>query len=103
MYAVVETGGKQYKVTEGDTLRVEKLDASVGETVELDSVCMLAKDDGVVLEKDALASAKVVAEVVRQDRAKKIRVYKKKRRKGYERTQGHRQAYTEIRVREIQG
>ena len=102
MYAVVSTGGKQYKVAQGDRLRIEKLDAPVGETVELGPVHMLAKDDGTLMEADALASAKVLAEVTGQDRHKKIRVFKKKRRKNYMRTYGHRQAFTEITIREIQ-
>ncbi len=73
----------------------------MGDTVELDKVNLLAKDDGVVVEPGALADAKVVCEVVEQDRAKKIRVYKFKRRKNYHRTQGHRQYYTALKVREI--
>ncbi len=102
MYAVVSTGGKQYKVAQGDRLRVERLDTPVGETVELGPVHMIAGDDGIVVTPDALASAKVVAEVTGQGRHKKIRVFKKKRRKNYMRTYGHRQAFTEITIREIQ-
>lgn len=101
MYAVVITGGKQYKVAQGDRLRVEKLDAEIGETVDLGPVCMVAKEDGLVLDPVALGSAKVVAEVVGAGRRKKIRVFKMKRRKNYKRTYGHRQDYTEIKVREI--
>jgi large subunit ribosomal protein L21 len=102
MYAVVTTGGKQYKVAQGDVLRVEKLDAGIGETVELDQVGLLVKEDGIVTDPQTLSGAKVVAEVVDQDRAKKIRVFKYKRRKNYRRTRGHRQYYTELRIREIQ-
>lgn len=102
MYAVIITGGKQYRVALGDTLRVEKIDAEVGATVQIDKVSFLAKDDGIVADPGALASAKVMAEVVSQGRAKKIRVFKYKRRKNYRRTQGHRQSYTELRIREIQ-
>jgi large subunit ribosomal protein L21 len=101
MYAVVNTGGKQVKVAQGDIVRVEKIDALVGDTVELDKVSLLAKDDGLVVDPAALESAKVVCEVMAQDRARKIRVFKKKRRKGYTRTAGHRQSFTELRVREI--
>ena len=101
MYAVVTTGGKQVRVAQGDVVRVEKLDALVGDLVELDKVSLLAKDDGLVVEPAALESAKVVCEVVSQGRGKKIRVFKKKRRKGYTKTAGHRQSYTELRVREI--
>ena len=102
MYAVVVTGGKQFKVAQGDLLRVEKLDAPVGDMVELDKVCLLAKDDGIVVDPKQLAAAKVVCQVMEQGLAKKIRVFKKKRRKNYARTQGHRQAYTELKVQNIQ-
>lgn len=102
MYAVVTTGGKQVRVSQGDVVRVEKLKALVGETVELTDVRLLAKDDGVVVDRATLAGAKIVCEVTAQDRRKKIRVFKKKRRKNYVRTQGHRQYYTELKVREIQ-
>jgi len=101
MYAVVTSGGKQYKVSQGDTLRVEKLVANVGETVELERVHLLVKDDGIVSDPEQLASAKVVAEVTGEGRGKKIRVFKMKRRKNYSRTYGHRQDYTELKVREI--
>jgi large subunit ribosomal protein L21 len=102
MYAVVKTGGKQVRVSEGSRVRVEKIDAPVGDTVELGQVALLAKDDGIVVDPEALSSAKVICEVVAQDRAKKIRVFKKKRRKNYMRTQGHRQYYTEVKVQSIQ-
>jgi large subunit ribosomal protein L21 len=101
MYAVVTTGGKQFRVSQGTVMRVEKLDAPVGDTIELTKVSMIAKDSGIVVDAKKLVSAKVVCEVVDQDRAKKIRVYKNKRRKNYKRTHGHRQPYTELRVREI--
>ncbi len=103
MYAVVTTGGKQFKVLEGDVFRVAKIDAPVGNTVELDKVSMLVKDDAVVLDAAALASAKVVCNIVAQGRAKKIRVFKKKRTKNYARTQGHRQHFTELKVQQIVG
>lgn len=102
MYAVVETGGKQVRVAEGDRLRVEKLDAEIGSTVELDNVKMVAGDDKALIEPGALAKAKVVCEVTGQGRAKKVRVFKYKRRKNYHRTYGHRQDYTEIKVTSIQ-
>lgn len=101
MYAVVTTGGKQYRVSEGDVLRVEKLAGEVGDTLELGPVSMIAGDSGVTLGA-ALASAKVTAQVVSQGRRKKIRVFKYKRRKGYRRTQGHRQSFTEVRITAIQ-
>jgi large subunit ribosomal protein L21 len=102
MYAIVTTGNKQHRVFEGGVLRVEKIEAPVGDMVELDKVCLLVKDDGIVSDPAALSSAKVVCEVTGQGRLKKIRVYKKKRRKRYVRTHGHRQAYTELKVRSIQ-
>jgi large subunit ribosomal protein L21 len=102
MYAVVSTGGKQVRVSEGDRVRVEKIDAPIGDTIELGGVKFLAKDDGIVADPKALESAKIVCEIVDQDRHKKIRVFKKKRRKGYTRTKGHRQDYTELKVRSIQ-
>jgi len=102
MYAVIQTGGKQYKVAENTRVRVEKLDFPVGERIELDAVHMLITDNAdVVVDAAALQSARVVAEVEAHGRSKKIVVYKKKKRKGYERTQGHRQAYTQIRIHEI--
>lgn len=103
MYAVVATGGKQVKVAEGDVIRVEKLEVSVGDTVELDDVKMLGKDDGPVVDSDKLSAAKVVCEVTDQGRRKKIKVFKMKRRKNYKRTIGHRQSYTELKVQQIQG
>lgn len=102
MYAVVNTGGKQYKVEVGDKLRVEKIEAEVGETVELDKVSLLVKDDGIVSDPAALASAKVVCKVVDQDRAKKILVCKFKSTKNYRRKRGHRQYFTALQVRDIQ-
>lgn len=103
MYAIVTTGGKQYRVLEGDVFRTEKLDAPVGDTVELDKVAMLVKDDGIVVDAAALMGAKVVCQVMRQGKAKKVRVYKRKRRKNYARTQGHRQQFTELKVAQIIG
>lgn len=102
MYAVVITGGKQIKVAKGDIVRVEKIEAPVGDTIELGKVCLLANDEALVVDPEALKSAKVICEVTEQDRAKKIRVFKKKRRKNYMRTQGHRQSYTQLKIRDIQ-
>ena len=101
MYAVVAAGGKQEKVFVGDVIRVEKVSANVGDTVELGPVSLLVNDDAIVAAPDALAKAKVVCHVVGQDRAKKIRVYKRKRKKNYARTYGHRQCFTELKVSEI--
>lgn len=101
MYAVVVTGGKQYKVAEGDRLRVEKIDTPVGEQVELDKVCLLVNEDGIIAEPGALSSARVIAEVTAVGKRKKIKVFKMKRRKNYRRTNGHRQQFSEITIRAI--
>jgi large subunit ribosomal protein L21 len=101
MYAVVASGGKQAKVSVGDVFRVEKIEAPVGDLVELNKVSLLVKDDSIVADPGALASAKVVCQVVGQGRDKKIRVFKKKRKNNYTRLQGHRQPYTELRVNDI--
>ncbi len=103
MYAVVASGGKQSKVSVGDVVRVEKIDAPVGDLIELNKVALLVKDDAIVADPAALAGAKVVCQVVGQGRGKKIRVFKKKRKNNYTRTQGHRQLFTELRVNEIVG
>ena len=103
MIAVVETGGKQYQISPGSIIRIEKLKAKEGEEVVLDKVLMLKEDDGETLVGNPLiAKARVTAEVLRQDRAKKIIVYKFKRRKNYHRQYGHRQAFTELKIKEIQ-
>lgn len=103
MYAVVTTGGKQLRVAPGDVVRVEKLEANVGDSVELDNVQLIGKDAGAVFDAAALAGAKVLCQVTAQGRRKKIRIIKMKRRKNYHRTNGHRQFYTELKVQEIQG
>ncbi|HOJ14495.1 MAG TPA: 50S ribosomal protein L21 [Deltaproteobacteria bacterium] len=100
MYAVIRTGGKQYKVEEGDILRVEKLDAEKGDTVTFDDVLLIG-GDGYVLGRPTVEGARVSASVVRQMRDRKIIVFKMKRRKRYRRTQGHRQYLTEVRITKI--
>jgi len=101
MMAVVETGGKQYKVSPGSMIKVEKLDVEVGKEVVLDNVLMVKKDEGTIFGDPMVKGARVVAEVVKQDRDKKIIVYKFKRRKGYHRKYGHRQDFTQLRIKEI--
>ncbi len=96
MYAIIATGGKQYKVSEGDVIRVEKLDAEVGSTVTFDNV--LAVSDKELAVGDAVASATVSGTVQAQDKAKKVIVYKYKRKTGYHKKNGHRQAYTEVKI-----
>ena len=101
MYAVIETGGKQYRVTPGDSITVEKLDGEVGATVEFDKVLAIGKDSGeIVLGKDA-AGAKVTGSIKAQDRAAKLLVFKFKRKKQYKRTIGHRQYQTTVRISDI--
>lgn len=97
MYAVIKTGGKQYRVSTGDKLRVEKIPGAVGEKVELSEVLFLGGDK-VVVGKPTVSGAKVTAEIVAQDRAKKIIVFKMRRRKNYRRKRGHRQHFTELKI-----
>jgi len=101
MYAVVETGGKQYRVGLGETIKVETLSAEVGGTVELDRVLMIVDGEEVRVGQPLLDAATVSATVVEHGRGDKIRVFKMKRRKGYRRTQGHRQNYTALEVTAI--
>jgi large subunit ribosomal protein L21 len=101
MYAVIHTGGKQYRVSEGDTLRVEKLPGEVGSSLEFGEVLMLGGDK-VAVGRPFVGGAKVAAQIVAQDRARKIIVFKMKRRKKYRRKAGHRQPYTEIKITGIQ-
>jgi large subunit ribosomal protein L21 len=101
MYAVIATGGKQVRVSEGDTLRVEKLTAAVGDKIELTDVKFIGKEDGSVTDEAKLKKAKVVCRVTGEGRRKKIRVFKYKRRKQYHRTYGHRQSYTQLTVESI--
>ena len=103
MYAVINTGGKQYKVAPGDILRVESLDAKKGDTIELKGVFMIADGEMVSVGKPSLSSAKVTAEVLGQGRGEKLLIFKHRRRKGFRKTNGHRQNYTAIKVKEIIG
>jgi large subunit ribosomal protein L21 len=97
MYAVIKTGGKQYRVAQGDRLRVEKLAGDVGATVTLDEVLMIGGDK-VVVGTPRVKGAKVTAEIVAQDRAKKVIIFKFRRRKNYRRKRGHRQPFTELKI-----
>ncbi|XXK29500.1 50S ribosomal protein L21 [Arenicellales bacterium nBUS_45] len=101
MYAVVQTGGKQYRLGVGDNVRVEKLAGELGEVVELPQVLMIGDGEKVSIGDPVIAGASVKAEIVSHGRDKKIRVFKMKRRKKYRRTQGHRQSFTQLRVTEI--
>jgi large subunit ribosomal protein L21 len=99
MYAVIQTGGKQYRVAEGDTIRVEKLAGDVGSKVEFTDILMVGGEK-VEVGKPHVGGAKVI---VAQDLAKKIIVFKMKRRKGYRNRRGHRQPYTELRIDSVKG
>ena len=101
MYAVVQTGGKQYRLGVGDNVRVEKLAGELGEVVELPQVLVIGDCEKVSIGDPVIAGASVKAEIVSHGRDKKIRVFKMKRRKKYRRTQGHRQSFTQLRVTEI--
>ena len=98
MYAVVVTGGKQYRVSQGDRLRVEKLDAAEGETVDLGKVLMIVDGDDVKIGTPLLAGGKVSAEVKVHGRSDKVDIIKFRRRKHHMKRQGHRQAYTELEI-----
>ena len=99
MYAIIATGGKQYKVSEGDVIKVEKLDAEEGNTVTFDEVIAVSNDS---LKVGAdVANATVSATVIKQGRGKKIIVYKYKRKTGYHKKNGHRQAYTQVKIDKI--
>lgn len=97
MYAVIKTGGKQYRVSEGDRIRVEKLPGAVGDSIELPEVLMIGGDK-VAIGAPRVEGAKVAAQIIGQGRGKKIIVFKIKRRKGYRRKAGHRQPFTELKV-----
>lgn len=98
-YAVIRTGGKQYRVSPGQTVSIERLPGEVGATVEFSEVLLAAGDDGEVqIGKPLVDGMRVTAEIVAQDKAAKILVYKKKRRKNYRRRRGHRQLVTRVRV-----
>ena len=101
MYAVVKTGGKQYKVSEGDFCKVEKLPGEVGDTVVFDEVLLVSKDGEVRLGRPTVEGGRVTGTIVEQDREKKIIVFKMKRRKGYHKTIGHRQELTVVKIKEI--
>ena len=103
MYAVIETGGKQYRVQEGDTIFVEKLDADNGEQVSFDKVLFVSKDDDLVVGKPYVEGAKVEGKVLEQGKGKKVIVFKYKAKKNYRKKQGHRQPYTKVKVEKIKG
>ena len=100
MYAIIATGGKQYKVAEGDVIRVEKLGAAEGENVVFDQVLVVSGDE-VKVGNPTVAGATVTASVVKEGKAKKVIVYKYKRKTGYHKKNGHRQQFTEVKIEKI--
>jgi large subunit ribosomal protein L21 len=102
MYAIVETGGKQYRIEEGVVFNVERLDAEPGNEIALDKVLMTGGDDAINVGKPYLDNAKVTCEVLEHGRGKKVVIFKHKRRKDYRKKQGHRQEFTRIKVKSIQ-
>ena len=103
MYAIVRTGGRQYRMEKGDVVRVERLGVRVGETVTLEDVLLVGDASGARIGTPRVANAKVEGTVLGQERGAKIRVFKYKKRKHYRRTKGHRQAYTALRIEAVEG
>jgi large subunit ribosomal protein L21 len=101
MYAVIKTGGKQYRVVPGEKLKVEKLAGDVGSDIVIDQVLMVADGDSVTVGAPVVAGASVTATVVSHGRHDKVMIFKMRRRKHYRKTQGHRQDYTEIQIQQI--
>jgi len=102
MYAIIETGGKQYRVAEGDVITIEKLEANEGEAVQFDRVLTVVKDGSVTLGKPLIAGAKVTGQVMAQGKGKKILVFKYKAKSNYRRRQGHRQPFTKVVIEKIE-
>ena len=101
MYAIVQTGGRQFRLEPDATLEIPKIELEPGETVEFDQVLLVGGDDGITVGKPRIEGARVLAEVMVQGREKTIVVFHKKRRKRYQKRNGHRQPFTQIRVKEI--
>ncbi|MGI9251939.1 MAG: 50S ribosomal protein L21 [Pseudohongiellaceae bacterium] len=102
MYAVIESGGKQHRVVEGDILRLEKLDVAIDKTVTFDKILMVGEGESVKIGTPYVAGSKVTAQVLKQGRGDKVRIVKLRRRKNSRMTQGHRQWFTEVKITEIQ-
>lgn len=101
MYAVIAAGGKQYRVQQGDVLRMEKIAGNVGDPVSFDKVLLVSDGQNLTVGRPVVEQASVQARIIEQDRSKKVIVFKYKRRKGYRRKQGHRQDYTAVRIDNI--
>lgn len=102
MYAIIQTGGKQYRVQEGDVLRVEKLDVEAGQTVEINQVLAVAKDGSLQVGSPVVEGAKAVLKVLEHGKGKKIIIFKYKPKKNYRKKQGHRQPFTKVVVEKIE-
>ena len=101
MYAIIETGGKQYRVQEGDTLYIEKLNVEAGSTFEFDRVLAVSNESGLTIGSPVVGNAKVSASVVENGKAKKIVIFKYKAKKDYRKKQGHRQPFTKVKIESI--
>ena len=101
MYAIVRSGGKQYRISPGDTIRVEKIVGRAGDTVEMKDVLLCADGEEIVTGTPVLSNVTVVGQILGQRRAKKVIIFKMKRRKGYSKKTGHRQSYTTLRIKDI--
>ncbi len=100
-YAIIETGGKQYKVNEGQRLRIEQVPGQVGQAIEFTRILAVDDGQGLSLGKPVVETAKVQGTIVQNGRARKVMVFKKKRRKGYQKRYGHRQSFTDVLIQEI--
>lgn len=103
MYAIVETGGKQQRVSAGDVISVERVTGDKGSTIEFDKILAVGSGDNIVVGKPYVVDARVIGSIVSQYRDKKVLIFKKKRRKNYKRTKGHRQYLTRVRIVEVKG
>ena len=101
MFAVVRTGGKQYKVKEGDIIKIEKLVGEEGDSVELEEVLLIGDAPDTKIGQPLVPNAKVVCSIINQGKSKKVVIFKAKRRKGYQKKQGHRQMYTSLKINQI--
>ena len=102
MYAIIQTGGKQYRVSEGDVIVIEKLEAQAGETVSFDEVLTVVNDGSVKIGQPVVAGAKVTGTVVEHGKGKKIRIFKYKSKANYRKRQGHRQPFTKVTIEKIE-
>ncbi len=102
MYAIIRTGGKQYQVEAGERLRVEKLSGNVGDSIVIEDVLLVVDGENIKIGQPVVEGARVNARIIEQDREKKVLVFKKKKRKGYQVMKGHRQYFTSLEIQEIQ-